>query len=191
MSITSSAYLPEVHYAVVPSPLGPLGLVRRGAKLTRIQLKADPESFPFEVERTYGTAGREDPDRFGDVRRELEEYFEGKRLVFRLPLDLDQGTPFQRQVWRGLLEIPYGRSITYKDLARNIGHPSAMRAVGSANGANPLPIVIPCHRVVASSGLGGYSGGLDVKEKLLDLEKRTRTRVVQTGLFPDRPAKNI
>jgi methylated-DNA-[protein]-cysteine S-methyltransferase len=176
----------DLYRAVCPSPLGPVGLVRRGAKLTRIVLKADPGSFPFEVERTYGSVGREDLDRFDDVRHQLEEYFDGKRLVFRLPLDFDQGTPFQRRVWHALLEIPYGQRVSYKDVAQTIGHPSATRAVGSANGANPLPIVVPCHRVVASGGtIGGYSGGLDVKTKLLELESRTRTRAAGFGTLPD------
>jgi O-6-methylguanine DNA methyltransferase len=190
MSFSSFASLPEVHRAVFPSPLGPVGLVQRGAKLARIVLKADPAAFPYEVERTYGMAGREAPDRFDDVRRQLEEYFDGKRLVFRMPLDLDQGTPFQRSVWRALLDIPYGQKVSYKDVAQAIGHPSAMRAVGSANGANPLPIVVPCHRVVASGGaIGGYSGGLDVKEKLLELESRTRSRAATFGMLPDDPAR--
>ncbi len=168
------------------SPLGPLGLVARDGRLTAIFLKADPAWFPFQVERTYGTSGRESLTAFAQARKELEEYFEGKRLVFRLPLDLDQGTPFQRRVWRALIEIPYGHTVTYKEVAHSIGQPSALRAVGAAAGANPLPVVIPCHRVVGAGGrLGGYSGGLDVKTRLLELESRTRMRAASFGIMPE------
>jgi len=103
---------------------------------------------------------------------QLREYFSGDRTEFDLPLALD-GTPFQRAVWRKLMEIPYGETISYGELARRVGNPKASRAVGSANGANRIPIVIPCHRVIASGGkLGGFGGGLPVKEALLALEKK-------------------
>jgi methylated-DNA-[protein]-cysteine S-methyltransferase len=168
------------------SPFGPLGLVLRGEKLAAVTLNADPAVFPFEVERTYGTSGRESATSFTDVRRELEEYFDGKRLVFRLPLDLNQGSPFQRRVWRALRDIPYGETVSYKEVAHAIGQPSATRAVGAANGMNPLPIVIPCHRVVASDGtLGGYGGGLDLKRRLLALESATRARAARLGGLGD------
>lgn len=101
---------------------------------------------------------------------QLEEYFGGKRRAFDLPLDLS-GTPFQRDVWTTLAEIPYGETVSYGELAAMVGRPTAFRAVGQANGANPVPIVLPCHRVVASGGrIGGYGGGLPVKRKLLELE---------------------
>jgi O-6-methylguanine DNA methyltransferase len=101
---------------------------------------------------------------------QLEEYFAGQRKVFDLPLDL-RGTGFQLSVWRALRQIPFGETRTYAEVARAIGAPRAVRAVGAANGSNPVPIIVPCHRVVASGGgLGGYGGGLDLKRKLLDLE---------------------
>ena len=99
------------------------------------------------------------------------EYLAGKRRVFELPLDLC-GTPFQRRVWEALLAVPYGETRTYAEIARAIGRPAAVRAVGAANGANPVAIVVPCHRVVATGGrLGGYGGGLPLKKRLLALER--------------------
>lgn len=102
--------------------------------------------------------------------KELDEYFAGKRTKFEIPLDL-QGTPFQKKVWTALTKIPYGKTYSYKELAGKINNPKAMRAVGSANGKNPICIIVPCHRVIAADGsIGGYSGGLPVKKALLDLE---------------------
>jgi methylated-DNA-[protein]-cysteine S-methyltransferase len=103
--------------------------------------------------------------------RELKEYFAGERREFSMALDL-RGTPFQLACWEALLAIPYGETRSYADIARDIGHPNAFRAVGMANNRNPVAIVVPCHRVIASSGsLCGYGGGLDLKRKLLDLEQ--------------------
>ena len=105
---------------------------------------------------------------------QLQEYFDGRRDVFELPL-APQGTPFQQRVWEALLSIPFGETCSYLDLARAIGQPSAMRAVGAANGRNPIPIVIPCHRVIGSNGaLVGFGGGLDIKAALLALETKQR-----------------
>lgn len=107
------------------------------------------------------------------AKRELDEYFKGKRKKFTVPLD-PKGTPFQKKVWRALLDIPYGKTITYKELALNVESPKGFRAVGGANGKNPIPIIIPCHRVVATGGaLGGYSDGLERKVELLKLEGLT------------------
>ena len=104
---------------------------------------------------------------------QLQEYLAGKRQAFELPLD-PAGTDFQRQVWRALLDIPYGQTRSYSQVAEAIGKPSACRAVGGANNKNPIPIFIPCHRVVGANGqLGGYADGLHIKRYLLDLERRT------------------
>lgn len=115
---------------------------------------------------------RENARPFAAVAKQLQDYFAGERLDFDLKLH-PEGTPFQLKVWKALCEIPYGRTISYGELARRIGNPAASRAVGLANGANPLPIVIPCHRVIGSSGkLTGYGGGMSNKRMLLDLERR-------------------
>lgn len=105
------------------------------------------------------------------VRDELAEYFAGSRTVFDLDL-APAGTPFQRRVWNALTEIPYGQTLSYGEIARRIGLPGAARAVGQANGANPIPIVIPCHRVIAADGtIGGFSSGLEIKRQLLSIER--------------------
>jgi len=115
---------------------------------------------------------RESVERLGETIRQLHAYFAGELKAFDLPL-APQGTPFQLAVWKRLCEIPYGETISYGELARRIGNPNASRAVGLANGSNPIPIVIPCHRVIGSNGkLTGYGGGLPIKEKLLGLERR-------------------
>ena len=111
----------------------------------------------------------------GELQRQLDQYFAGRRREFELPL-VYPGTPFQQKVWKALLRIPYGRTRSYQDIARQVGHPRAVRAVGTANGMNRLSILVPCHRVVNTSGeLGGYGGGLWRKRLLLDLEQGQRT----------------
>jgi methylated-DNA-[protein]-cysteine S-methyltransferase len=111
-----------------------------------------------------------DPAPSAAVAGELAEYFAGRRRDFTLAVD-PPGTPFQRQVWGELARIPYGATLSYGELARRVGRPSASRAVGAANGANPIPIVLPCHRVIGSNGaLTGYGGGLPIKRALLALE---------------------
>ena len=106
--------------------------------------------------------------------KQIEEYFEGKRSFFDLPLE-SKGTEFQKKVWKALIEIPYGETRSYGDIAKIIGNGKASRAVGMANNKNPIPIIIPCHRVIGANGkLVGYAGGLDLKEKLLELEKQNK-----------------
>ena len=106
-----------------------------------------------------------------EVLHELEAYFAGHLKIFKVPLDL-RGTDFQKSVWNALAEIPYGQTCSYADVATAVGHPHAFRAVGAANGQNPISIVLPCHRVIGHSGkLTGYAGGLDKKEKLLRFER--------------------
>lgn len=118
----------------------------------------------------------EDDRPFGELRRQLEEYFDGRRREFDVAI-APRGTPFQQEVWAALADIPYGATASYGEVAESIGRPTAMRAVGGANGANPIPILIPCHRVIAADGtLGGYGGGLDRKVLLLELEGAPFTR---------------
>lgn len=106
------------------------------------------------------------------VVTQLDEYFAGKRRAFDVPLDLSCGTPFQQQVWRALYSIPYNESISYKTLATMIDKPTAYRACANANGKNPISLIVPCHRVIAADGsIGGYTGGIEIKEVLLGVEK--------------------
>lgn len=106
-----------------------------------------------------------------ETARQLDEYFAGKRKTFSVALDM-RGTRFQKDVWEGLLAIPFGETRSYADLARRLGNPKATRAVGAANGRNPISIIVPCHRVIGSSGkLTGFAGGLDIKARLLELEQ--------------------
>jgi len=152
------------HYTTMASPLGELQLVAGPRGLTRIV-------FPDDRQPVYPQAHWKPADRVvRTAERQLTEYFAGDREEFDLPLD-PNGTPFQMRVWRALLQIPYGETVSYGELARRIGRPKAQRAVGAANGSNPLPIIVPCHRVIGSNGsLTGYGGGLDIKRHLLDIE---------------------
>jgi len=153
-----------------------VGIIRVAATpsgVCRIALgKETAEDFFGWLERHVGHAPRK-PERNGIVTlalNQITEYLDGQRRDFDLPLDV-RGTDFQRRMWAAVAGIPYGQTRTYADIALAIGKPKAMRAVGAANGANPLPLVVPCHRVVGSDGcLTGYGGGLDVKRKLLEME---------------------
>jgi len=112
---------------------------------------------------------------FQEALNQLEAYFAGELFEFDLKLSL-QGTPFQRSVWTALQTIPYGKTVSYGHLAKQLNTPGGMRAVGAANGQNPIPIIIPCHRVIASDGsLGGYTGGLEIKHQLLEMERQKTT----------------
>jgi methylated-DNA-[protein]-cysteine S-methyltransferase len=162
-----------VIYRFVETPIGGLLLARdaAGLRLIEFQNGRRPPRGP-------GPDWQQHDEEFGDVVTQLAEYFDGRRREFDLPLAPD-GTPFQQRVWRALLDVPYGETISYGELARRIGQRSASRAVGLANGSNPLPIVIPCHRVIGANGtLTGYGGGLAIKEQLLALERGER-RLVQ------------
>jgi methylated-DNA-[protein]-cysteine S-methyltransferase len=154
-----------IRYRTIDSPIGPLTLAGRGPVLTNLRM----------VEQTYepSRAGwAPDHRAFADAVDQLDAYFAGERTDFDLELDL-QGTEFQRRVWKALLTIPYGETRSYGEIAEQIDAPGAARAVGLANGRNPIAIIVPCHRVIGASGnLTGYGGGLDRKRTLLDLEKR-------------------
>jgi len=155
-----------MRYTRIESPVGPLLLVADNAGLKKISFENG--RLPARLESSW----EEDRGSFADVIQELGSYFTGRLEEFDLPL-APEGTPFQLKVWKLLGEIPYGETISYGELARRMGNPKAARAVGLANGSNPIPIVIPCHRVIGSNGkLTGYGGGLHIKEKLLALERR-------------------
>lgn len=142
-----------------PSPIGDLLLTRDGAAITGLFLRPD-----------HPVDGARDDGAFDDVRGQLDEYFAATRATFDLAL-APEGTAFQQRVWAALLGIPYGRTTTYGALAAQLGSPSASRAVGLANGRNPISVIVPCHRVIGADGsLTGYGGGLERKRALLELE---------------------
>lgn len=154
-------------YTRLPSPLGPLVLVGTTDALTAIWL---PSGQDADLRPEPGWVETATP--FREAVRQLNAYFAGTLREFDLPL-APAGTPFQQRVWRALREIPYGETLSYGELARRIARPAAVRAVGAANGRNPLAIVVPCHRVIGRDGrLVGYGGGLPAKKLLLELERR-------------------
>ncbi len=164
-------------YAYLETPIGTLLIAGDESAVRRI-------AFPQRGKTARPEPGWQASARgpVGEARRQLREYFAGRRSDFDVPLALE-GTVFQRAVWQRLREIPYAATISYGELARRVGNPKASRAVGSANGANPLPIVIPCHRVIAGDGtLGGFGGGLPTKQFLLELEQRSQAVTPAAGL---------
>lgn len=155
-----------LYYDIMPSPLGPLTLVADADGLREI-------CFESEQRPNAEDGWQRDAGRLANARTQLAEYFAGRRTRFDLPLH-PRGTPFQREVWDELVRIPFGITISYGELAQRIGKPKAVRAVGAANGRNPIPIIIPCHRVIgADHSLTGYGGGLWIKRALLGLEGRS------------------
>ncbi len=162
----------EVVYARVESPVGIVWVASTAAGICRIELGAErPGSFLSWLSRHLRPVELyEDAELMTVATSQLGEYFSGERQAFDLPLDV-HGTAFQRAVWSQVACIPYGATASYGDIAQLVGKPKGSRAVGAAVGANPLPIVIPCHRVIGSSGdLVGFGAGLDMKERLLRLE---------------------
>jgi O-6-methylguanine DNA methyltransferase len=162
-----------ITWAAVKSRIGTIQVAATSRGVCKVALGQETAADFFGwLERRIGQAPRR-PERTGIVALALDqiaEYLNGTRRQFDLPLDL-RGTEFQRRVWAAVAGIPYGQTRTYAQIAQAIGKPLAVRAVGAANGANPLPLVVPCHRVLGSDGsLTGYGGGLDVKRKLLEME---------------------
>jgi methylated-DNA-[protein]-cysteine S-methyltransferase len=154
-----------IQYRTIDSPIGLLTLAGRGSVLTNLRM----------VDQTYEPSRADwspDPGAFGGAVAQLEEYFAGELTDFDVELDL-RGTEFQRRVWKALLTIPFGETRSYGEIAEQIGAPGAARAVGLANGHNPIAIVVPCHRVIGANGsLTGFGGGLDRKRSLLELENQ-------------------
>jgi len=168
--MTSAAPAGHRSHAVVDSPVGPLTVVALDGAVTGLYMDEQRHRPPQEV---FGDpAGDPAGEPFGAAFRQLREYFDGQRTVFDLRLSL-AGTAFQQRVWAALRAIPYGQTVTYGQLADRLGQPAASRAVGLANGKNPVSIVVPCHRVVGSDGsLTGYGGGIERKRYLLTHELR-------------------
>ena len=164
-----------MYYCYLPTPIGDLLLAGKRDALSLIgfpkgSMRRDPEPDWIYNEQP-----------FGGVRQQLTEYFAGERKAFDLPLALE-GTEFQLAVLEELKKIPYGETTSYGDIAKRIGRPKAVRAVGAANGRNPIPIIVPCHRVIGSDGsLTGFAGGLDMKRKLLELEGSLEDRQAGMG----------
>ena len=153
-------------HTTIDSPIGPLGLVATEEGLRAVSWRGEETSVKLPDDMV------EDPAHpiLHQAAQQLDEYFDGKRTSFDLPLDL-RGTPFQVAAWRALGDIPYGSTRSYGEQASLIGRPKAVRAVGQANGRNPVPIVLPCHRVIGANGsLVGFGGGLDLKSQLLEHE---------------------
>jgi len=158
----SSKIQKPAHYQLLDTPIGSLRLVSDGAALTKIEFPQQHSTSSDEIETT-------DPV-LSVCATQLTEYFAGQRQAFSLPLNAG-GTIFQNEVWSALTDIPFGELRSYSDIACAIGRPNAVRAVGAANGRNPLPIIVPCHRVIGSNGsLTGFAGGIPLKTKLLQLE---------------------
>ena len=159
-------------YASVDSPFGTLLLVRTPRGLVRLGLPGeDAEAMLADLAGRISPRVLEDPARLDEERRELDDYFAGRRRAFELPIDWQLSNGFLLRARQGIAAIPYGETRTYTDLARGAGNERAVRAAGSACSRNPIPLVVPCHRVLRSDGsLGGYAGGLAMKERLLEME---------------------
>jgi len=162
----------------IPTPLGPaVAVVDANNALVQLSLRPLGDTTDTEPFLVQGQPVTWDETRLAPVAAQLQEYFRGERTAFDLPLAL-RGTPFQQRVWEELTRVPYGTTLSYKQLAQRVGRPDACRAVGGASGKNPVWIIVPCHRIVGSGGmLTGYAGGLTTKQHLLALEG------VGSGLF--------
>lgn len=167
---------PPLLYTYTDSPVGRLMLAGDGGSLQYVSFPAGKRA------RRPLDSWRRDDALFGEAIRQLRAYFAGELTAFELPLELN-GTAFQKSVWKALRNIPYGQTCSYGELAERIGRPTASRAVGAANGANPLPIIVPCHRVIGANGaLTGFGGGVETKALLL----RHEQRVQRLNTRPDR-----
>jgi methylated-DNA-[protein]-cysteine S-methyltransferase len=179
MERASAEGLVDVSYAIEPSPLGDLVLAVTPRGLIRVAYGADERADAVleELARRISPRVLEAPAALDEIRRELDEYFAGRRTSFDVPIDWRLHDGFGRRVLRATARIPYGEVLTYTQVAAKAGSPRGSRAAGNALGSNRMPIVVPCHRVVAAGGkLGGYTGGVEKKEWLLHLEGRAMGR---------------
>ena len=177
------SYIPKnetVSYTVFKNPIGLTGLAATKKGLIRLANKVPSEkAFGNMLVKNLGFQIENNPGNFKNLIEQFQAYFKGELKSFKFPLDLRLGTLFQQRVWKNLLTIPYGDTRSYKWMAKSIKNPDSARAVGNANGQNPLPIIVPCHRVVRENGaLGGYTGGVQIKQYLLDLEKTSKWRSI-------------
>lgn len=162
----------KVYYASFESPwLGKVFVASTVRGVCAVDFLTSEKAFLRNLKEQFSDGVIKDHLKNRDILLQLKRYAEGKLKRFHCRFDL-KGTPFQKRVWSALAKIPYGETRSYQDIARAIGHPRAFRAVGNANGANPIPLIIPCHRVIESrGGLGGFGHGLKIKKQLLDFEK--------------------
>lgn len=171
--IAAAEGLLDIAYATADSPFGPLLLARTPTGLVRVGLPSeDVEAMLSDLAQRISPRVMESPAALDEERRELDRYFAGRLDRFELPIDWQLSHGFHRRAREGMVAIPYGETRTYTDLARGAGNERAVRAAGSACSRNPIPLVVPCHRVLRSDGsLGGYAGGLEMKEDLLKMER--------------------
>jgi len=163
----------QVFFTVFPSPMGKIGVAATAKGICRLAYDLPGKSaFREMLIETVHPNPEHKPEMFVDLIDQFDRYFSGKLDHFQCDLDFSLGTEFQAKTWKKLTAIPYGKTRSYQWLAKTVGKPSASRAVGNANGKNPIPIIVPCHRVIRKNGdLGGFTGGLRFKRLLLDLEK--------------------
>ncbi len=162
----------KVYYSFFNSPLLKKVFVASTEKgVCAVDFLTTEKAFLEELRRTFTAKIVKDDQKNRDAINQLKKYLDGRLRCFDCKLDF-KGTPFQKRVWAALARIPYGQTRSYRDIAKAIGHPKAFRAVGNANGQNPIPLIVPCHRVIESNGgLGGFGHGIKVKKRLLDFEK--------------------
>ena len=157
----------KIYYTGLETPMGIMWAAASENGLVQFEISGNKEDFMKELRGHIKAEYVEEPNRFKELKAQLDRYFRGEKLIFKVPLDM-RGTSFQVDVWKAIYSIPNGKLSSYGRIARQIGHPKAVRAVGNAVGDNPISLIVPCHRVVASDGgLGGFSGGLDLKRRLL------------------------
>lgn len=161
----------SLKYTCWDSPIGPIILMANAQGLCRIVINREPGKYSEQLQSQYKQNFIADKNYLAEPLKALKEYFQGKRQKFNLDLDFGTATEFQKHVWQTLMKIPYGQVRSYQWVAQQAGIPQGARAVGTANRCNPIPIVVPCHRVIKADGkLGGYSAGITIKQALLKLE---------------------
>ncbi len=160
-----------IYYTIFNSPIGKVGIAATDKGICQVEFNAFQHAFRSKLKKRLREKPEMQPKRFLRIISDLKKYLSGKPVRFNARLDFGDATPFQKRVWQATLKIPFGRTRTYRQIAQAIGKPRAFRAAGQALGKNPIPIIVPCHRVVGSDGsLVGFGGGIKLKKRLLELE---------------------